>query len=160
MFFVTLGINYLQLRTMAEQLKAMRQSTAAEHVLTLLSFMETDDIRAAQMLVYTTLHRKHFSHWNTSERQAAIRLCSSFATAGAIFRSDLVPVKPLLEGWAPNLRRCHDILEPFIRDMQKQENVGPHYWKGFDWLRSQLDMPEVPVRKVQHLYSTARHHET
>jgi hypothetical protein len=139
MFFVTLGINYLELRTMAEQLRAMRQSTAAQHVVSLLSFMESDDVRAAQMVVYTTLYRKHFSTWTTNERLAASRLCSSFATAGAILRSDLVPVRPLLEGWAPNLRRCHEILEPFIREMQKPENGGPHYWMGFDWLRSQLD---------------------
>jgi len=159
MFFVTLGINYMQLRTMAEQLKAMRQSTAAEHVLSLLNFMESEEVRAAQLVVYTTLHRKHFSSWTNNERQAASRLCSSFATAGAILRSDLVPVKPLLEGWAPALRRCHEVLEPFIREMQKAENGGPHYWKGFDWLRSQLDAQELQrpsrIHRVTRRYDTA-----
>ncbi len=144
--FITLGINYRQLRTMAEQVAAMRRSTDAQQILSLLSFIESDEVRAARTVVYTTLHRKHFSEWSESELQAASRMCASFATAGAIIRSGIVPVNPLLEGLEPSLRRCFQILEPFLREMQKPENGGPQYWIGFDWLHSQLDRPKVVGR--------------
>jgi hypothetical protein len=137
----TLSLYYLQLRTMGRQLAAMQRGTDAQQILSLLSFIESDEVRAALTVVYTILHRKHFSKWTESELHAASRMCSIFATVGAIVRSDLVPVEPILEGWEPTLRRCFKILEPFLREMQKPENGGPQYWIGFDWLHSQLDRP-------------------
>ena len=137
----TLSLYYLQLRTMGKQLEEMRHGTNAQQILSLLSFIESEEVRAALTVVYTTLHRKHFSEWTESEREAATRMCASFATVGAIVRSGLVPAEPLLEGWEPSLRRSYQILEPFLREMQKPENGGPQYWIGFDWLHSQLDRP-------------------
>jgi hypothetical protein len=137
--FITLVINYRQLRTMAEQVAAVRRSTNAQQILSLLSFIESDEVRAALTVVHTTLHRKHFSDWTESELQAASKTCISFATVGAIVRSGLVPVEPLLEGWEPSLRRCYQVLEPFLREMQKPENGGSQYCIGFDWLYRQLD---------------------
>jgi hypothetical protein len=153
----TLSLYYLQLRTMGKQLEAMRQGTNAQQILSVLSFIESDEARAAWTVVYTTLHRKHFSEWTESESQAAIKLCATFATVGAIVRSGLVPIEPLLEGWEPNLRRCYQILEPFLREMQKPENGGPQYWTGFDWLHGQLDRPG---RKAQHLRRDSRGSDT
>ena len=124
-FFVTLGINYLQLRKTTEQVAAMRRGADAQQILSLLSFIESDEVRAALTVVYTKLHQKHFSDWTESELQAASRICASFATVGAIVRSGMVPAEPLLQGWEPPLRRCYQILEPFLREMQKPENGGP-----------------------------------
>src|SRR5262249_6710968 len=137
--FITLVINYRQLRTMAAQVMAMQRGADTQQILSLLSFIESDEVLAARMVVYTTLHRKHFSEWTERELQAASRMCASFATVGTILRSGIVPLGPLLEGWEPSLRRCFQILEPFLREMQKPENGGPQYWIGFDWLHSQLD---------------------
>jgi hypothetical protein len=50
-----------------------------------------------------------------------------------------VPQEPLL-GWGPSIRRCHQVLEPYIKEMQKPENAGPQYWAGFDWLYCQSDL--------------------
>src|SRR5580765_8023914 len=88
---ITLAINYWQLRIMNEQVQEVRRSTAAQHILSLLSFIESDEIRAAMNLVYTTLHKKHFSQWAEDERQAVSKLCSSFSTVGTILQSGLVP---------------------------------------------------------------------
>ena len=129
---ITLVINYRQLRIMNDQVQEVRRSTAAQHILTLLSFIESDEIRAALNLVFTTLHKKQFTHWTEEEQQAASKLCSSFATAGTILQSGLVPLEPLIVGWEPSLRRCYQILEPFVREMQKPNNAGPQYWSGFD----------------------------
>jgi len=145
--FITLVINYQQMRTMAEQVMAVRRSTNAQQLLSLLTFIESDEMRAALVVVYTTLHRKHFSEWTESELQAASRICAGFATVGAIVRSGLVPAEPLLQGWEPSLRRCFQILEPFLREMQKPENGGAQYWIGFEWLHGQLDRQMAIGRK-------------
>jgi len=133
---ITLLINYRQVRIMSEQMQEMRRSTAVQHILSLLSFIESDEIRAATNLAYTTLHKKHFAQWTESERQAVSKLCASFSTAGTILQSGLVPIAPLIQGWEPSIRRCYQVLEPYIREMQKPENAGPQYWAGFDWLYS------------------------
>ena len=136
---ITLVIYYRQLRIMNEQVQEVRRSTTAQHILSLLSFIESDEIRAALNLVYTTLHKKHFTQWTEDERQAASKLCSSFSSAGTILQSGLVPQEPLM-GWGPSIRRCYQVLEPYIREMQRPENAGPQYWASFDWLYRQIDL--------------------
>lgn len=137
---ITLVINYRQFRIMNEQVQEVRRSSAAQHILSLLSFIESDEIRDAMNLVYTTLHKKHFSQWTEVERQAVSKLCSSFSTAGTILQSGLVPMEPMIVGWEMSVRRCHQVLEPYIREMQKPENGGPQYWAGFDWLYHQSEL--------------------
>ena len=146
---ITLVINYRQFRIMNEQVHEVRRSTAAQHILTLLSFIESDEIRAALNLVFTTLHKKQFSHWTEAEQQAASKLCSSFSTAGTILQSGLVPLEPLIVGWEPSLRRCYQILTPFVREMQKPENAGPQYWAGFDWLHDRIVLADAERKKVK-----------
>jgi len=158
---ITLAINYRQLRIMNEQMQEVRRSTAAQHVLSLLSFIESDEIRAAVNLVYTTLHKKHFSQWTEDERQAVSKLGSSFTTAGTILQSGLMPVEPLIMGWEPSIRRCYQVLEPYMREMQKPENGGPQYWAGFEWLYRQIDLMtakgQLPKASLSHYSSTAHH---
>ena len=143
---ITLAINYRQLRIMNEQMQEVRRSTAAQHMLSLLSFIESDEIRAAMNLVYTTLHKKHFSQWTEDEQQAISKLGTSFSTAGTILQSGLMPLEPLIMGWEPSIRRCYQVLEPYMREMQKPENAGPQYWAGFEWLYDQIDLMTVKGR--------------
>ena len=143
---ITLLINYRQVRIMSEQMLEMRRSTAVQHILSLLSFIESDELRTAMNLVYTTLHKKHFSQWTEPERQAVSKLCASFSTAGTILKSGLVPIGPLLEGWEPGIRRCYQVLGPYVREMQKPENAGPQYWSGFDWLYAQIQSTDKKDR--------------
>jgi len=143
---ITLLINYRQVRIMSEQMLEMRRSTAVQHILSLLSFIESDELRTAMNLVYTTLHKKHFSQWTEPERQAVSKLCASFSTAGTILQSGLVPIGPLLEGWEPGIRRCYQVLGPYVREMQKPENAGPQYWSGFDWLYAQIQSTDKKDR--------------
>jgi hypothetical protein len=137
---ITLVINYRQFRIMNEQVQEVRRSTVTQHILSLLSFIESDEIRAATNLVYTTLHKKHFSQWTEDERQAVSKLGTSFSTAGTILQSGLVPIEPLIVGWETSIRRCYQVLEPYLREMQKPENAGPQYWDGFEWLYRQIDL--------------------
>jgi hypothetical protein len=147
----TMSLYYLQLRTMGKQLAAMQRGADAQQILSLLNFIESEEVRVAREVVYTVLHRKHLSEWTKSELEAASRVCASFATTGRVLRTGIVPIEPVLEGWEPALRRCYQILEPFLREKQKPENGGPQYWAGFDWLHSQLDRPKAVGRKAQKL---------
>jgi len=153
---VTLSIYYLQLRTMGKQLAAMRQGTDAQHILSLMSFIESEEVRTARQLVHTKLHRKHFNDWTESELQAASRVCASFATIGRILKSGIVPLDPVLEGLQTTLRRSYQILEPFILEMRKPENGGPQYWIGFDWLCGELDRVGAVERHTQNLRRARR----
>jgi len=147
----TLGLYYLQLRTMGKQLAAMRQGTDAQHILSLMSFIESDEVRAAREVVYTKLHRKSFHEWTESELQAASRVCSSFSTTGAVLKSGIVPTEPILEGLEPTIRDFYQILEPFIQEMRKPENGGPQYGTGFDWLYNRIDGAGDTERHTQNL---------
>jgi hypothetical protein len=153
---VTLTIYYLQLRTMGKQLAAMRQGTDAQHILSLLSFIESEEVRTARQLVYTRLHRKQVNEWTESELQAASRVCASFATIGRLLKSGIVPIEPIVEGWEPSLWRSYQILEPFILVMRKPENGGPQYWIGFDWLCGELDRVGAVERHTQNLRRARR----
>src|SRR5215470_15296806 len=116
---ITLLINYRQVRLVNRQMHEVRRSATAQHILSLLSFIESDEIRNALNLVYTTLHKTAFTEWTEDQQQAASKLCSSFSTAGTILQSGLVPLEPLIVGWGPSLKRCYQILKPFVLEMQK-----------------------------------------
>ncbi|MBV9959603.1 MAG: hypothetical protein JO360_14350 [Acidobacteria bacterium] len=152
----TLAIYYLQLRTMGKQLAAMQQGTAAQHILSLMSFIESDEIRAARVIVYTKLRRKPFSEWTESELLAASRVCSSFSTTGTVLKSGIVPIEPILEGLEQTIHGFYQILEPFIREMRKPENGGPQYGIGFDWLYNRIDGAGATGQSPQRL-SRAHH---
>ena len=156
---ITLLINYRQVRLMSDQMLELRRSTTVQHILSLLSFIESDELRTAMNLVYTTLHKKHFSQWTEPERQSVSKLCASFSTAGTILQSGLVPIGPLLEGWEPGIRRCYQVLGPYIREMQKPENAGPSYWSGLDWLYDQIQSINKEDRhKTDHRFRSETSH--
>jgi|ERR1700730_2617850 len=134
---ITLYFHYQQLRLMGIQLEQVRQSTTAGHILSLLSMMETEDIRAARVLVHTHLAKKPFTTWTEEEIRAASKVSTIYANAGTILKSGLVPHEPIIESWGFSLRLTYEILEPFIRDMRQSEKIGSEYWKDFDWAYQQ-----------------------
>ena len=134
---ITLYFQYRQLRLMGVQLEQVRQSSMAEHILSLLNMMETEDIRMARVLVHTHLSRKPYTTWTEEETRAALKLCTVYANAGTVLKSGLFPYEPIIESWGFSLRLTYEILEPFIRDMQQSEQVPPAYWADFDWVYQQ-----------------------
>lgn len=134
---ITLYVQRQQLRLMGVQLEQVRQSTTAGHILAMLGIMEAEDIRVATNIVYTHLHNKHFTEWTEEEVRAAAKICAVYTNAGTVLKSGLVPIRPIIENWGNRLRLTYEILEPFIRDMQQSEKVGPLYWADFDWLYQQ-----------------------
>jgi hypothetical protein len=134
---ITVYFQYRNLRLMGVQLEHVRRSTTAGHILSLLSIMEAEDIRMARVLVLTDLRRKHFSKWTEEEIRTASKVCTSYANAGTMLKSGLVPLEPIIESWGSSLRLTYGILESFIRDMQQAEKIGSAYWADFDWLYQQ-----------------------
>jgi hypothetical protein len=123
----------------------VRQSATAGHILSLLSIMETEDIRFARLVVHTYLPRKPFNTWSDEEIRAASKICAAYAIAGTVLKSGLVPPEPIIESWGFSLRATYEILEPFIRDMQQSGRVGRAYWGDLDWLYQQA--VEAETRK-------------
>jgi hypothetical protein len=142
---VTLCFQYRQLRLMSIQVAQVRQSATAGHILSLLSMMETEDIRLARLVVHSYLPRKPFNTWTEEEIRAASKICAAYANAGTILKSGLVPPDPIIESWGFSLRATYEILEPFIRDMQQPGKVGRAYWGDLDWLYQQA--VEAETRK-------------
>jgi hypothetical protein len=122
---------------MSVSLEQVRQSATAGHILSLLSMMETEDMRMARLVVHTHLFRKPFTAWTDEEIRTASKICSAYANAGTVLKSGLVPPEQIIETWGSSLRATYQILEPFIRDMQQSEKVGPEYWADLDWLYQQ-----------------------
>ena len=134
---ITLYFHYQQLKLMGVQLDQVRKSTTAGHILTLLSMMETEDIRMARVLVHTQLAKKPITDWTEEEIRAASKVCSIYASGGTLLKSGLVPREPIIESWGGSLRMTYEILEPFIRDMQRSEKIGAEYWIDFEWVYQQ-----------------------
>ena len=147
----TLSIYYLQLRTMSKQLTAMQQGTDAQYILSLMSFIESDEVRAAREVVHTKLRRKPFGEWTEGELQAASRVCSSFSTTGTVLKSGIVPIEPILEDLGATIQGFYQILEPFISEMRKPENGGPQYGIGFDWLYNRIGGAAAAEQHTQNL---------
>lgn len=139
---ITLYFQRRQLGLMSVNLEQVRQSATAGHILSLLSMMETEDIRLARLMVHTYLSRKPFTSWTDEEIRAASKICSVYANAGTVLKSGLVPPEPIIETWGFSLRATYEILEPFIRDMQQSEKVGPAYWADLDWVYQQAKEAE------------------
>jgi hypothetical protein len=99
--------------------------------------IETEYIRMARVLVHTHLSKKPFTTWTEEEIRAASKICTSYANAGTVLKSGLVPQGPIIESWGFSLRLTYEILEPFIRDMRQSEKIGSEYWKDFDWAYQQ-----------------------
>ncbi|MBX7220047.1 MAG: hypothetical protein K1Y36_08880 [Blastocatellia bacterium] len=115
--FLTLLINYRQLRTMSLQVAEMGRPTDAQQILSLLNFIESNEVREARTIVRRNLPGKPFSDWTESEFMAAVRICTTYAATGAVLKSGLVPLEPFWEGLDPSFRQCYRILEPLLREM-------------------------------------------
>jgi hypothetical protein len=66
----------------------------------------------------------------------------------------------MIVGWEMSIRRCYQVLEPYIREMQRPENAGPQYWAGFDWLYRQIDLttPKGQIQKSSLSFQTGTAH--
>ena len=123
-----------QLSVMQEQLKASESAAVGQNLLTLANFLQDETVRDAREIVIKTLCSKSRFEWTEEEERAAAKVCSTYDLASQIIRQGLVPLEAIAENWGPSIKKCYEILEPYIQEMQKPEKGGPAYWDDFGWL--------------------------
>ncbi len=120
------------------QLRAMRSASAAQNILSLVTFLQAADVRIARGVVRKGLVNKPMSEWTADEVFHASLVCSSYDVAAILIRKGLVESETFLDNWGPSIEHCFDVLREYIQEMQKPENSGPNYWDDFVWLHEQV----------------------
>ena len=133
----TLWFYYRQIVLMRLQLDETKRGATAENVISLIGYLQADDVREARTFVITKLRDKDIDNWSEEEKYMASKICSSYASAAVVLQTKFIPLQPFIENWGPSVQICYKILEAFIQDLRKSENAGPNYWKPFDWLYQQ-----------------------
>lgn len=128
-----------QLCTMSKQLETDRKTAEVQNILTIAGFLQVEDVRMARTQVIQNLENINYDQWSESQKQAASKVCSSYATAGIILKTKMVPLAPIIENWGPSIRRCYGILKPHIDAMKKPDKGGSEFWSAFDWLYEQAN---------------------
>lgn len=123
---------------MQGQLAAAQQSMNSQNLMTLVGFLQSEDVREARGVVIKSLRTKSLSDWDEADKRAASLACSSYDIAAIMIRLGGVPAKPITDNWAPSIRTCYEVVRPWIEEMQKPENAGPAYLDDFGWLYSKV----------------------
>ena len=137
--FGVLLVYFFQMRAMQNQLRISRDSATFDHVVALMGFLQTSDIRTARSRIIKEVKGKAYSNWSKDELADASTVCSSYSAAGYVLM-ELVEKEPKVinafaAGWSPSIRICYEILEPHILEMRRLAK-SDDYWKGFEWLRN------------------------
>lgn len=154
LFFMTMLIYFLQWRVMRKQLSAMRdqlgiarEGVLAQNLFSLVDYLQDPEARDSRAWVLQQLEDKPFINWADRDRDHASRVCSRYDMVGLLVRQGVVPVDPVLGSWGPSIRKCHQILQPFISAMQDKH--GAMYWDDFDWIfKKALEAQEALERNV------------
>lgn len=141
--FVTLFFLYRQLRVMQDQLFAMQETTKAQSALSLVSFLQAPEVRAARQTVREVLSKKPLAEWSTVERQAASMVCANYDVAAGLLRARLAPAELVVNNWGPSIRHCHQILRPYVEELRAGPGGHSSYWSNFDWLCSEAKRGEA-----------------
>lgn len=135
----TLLVYLLQLRAMRRQVDVAREQTnlashqgQVDNLFSLVRFLQEDAAREARWWVMNKCAANDLEDWNDKDRVMASRACSGYDLVGMFARDGIVPLGPILEGWAPSICRTYEATAKFRRDLQKKN--GPGYWAAFDWL--------------------------
>jgi hypothetical protein len=120
------------------QLRTMRSASAAQSILSLVTFLQATDVRTARGVVRKDLVNKTRKDWSDEEEFHASLVCSSYDVAAILIRKGLVEPETFLDNWGPSIKHCYEVLREYVQEMQKPENSGPHYWNDFCWLYEQV----------------------
>ena len=130
--FATLLIYFFQLRT-------MKKGTLGQNTISLINFIQDEKARNARDVVMSNLKDKNYSDWETEEKKSASRVCSTYDIVSIlIYQQRLVKPDLVIDNWGPSIKKCYNILEPHIEEMQKPENAGPDYWDDFVFLYNKV----------------------
>jgi hypothetical protein len=117
------------------QLLIMKKSSVGQNILAIVNFLQAPYVREARTTVREKLRNKSFHKWTKQERYDASLVCSTYDVVSIlIFDQKLVTKEPFIKNWGPSIKDCYEILEDYIRYMQKPEKSSPEYWNDFKLL--------------------------
>jgi hypothetical protein len=119
--FATLGIYYHQLKVMSGQLTTMQEASRAQGALSLVSFLQSEDVRAARKCVREVLSAKEFTEWTDAERTCAALVTSNYDVVAALLKAGLAPSEVITRNWGPSIRHCYEVLTPFVKEHRAQK---------------------------------------
>ena len=134
------------------QLRAMRHSSRAQNILSLIHYLQTPDVQAARHRVWN-LDPDKFVSWADEEKRAASTVGSSYVVTGILIRQGVVSREPFIQDWGLSIRHCYEVLRPYIAHMRK--NSGSDYWKDFDWVYHEVGTHRLPTSPHHALQPTA-----
>ena len=136
--FATLAFLYRQVRAMVDQIVATQEASRAQSVMTIVSFLQSTDIRASRECVRAILSTKHHTQWTEEEKRHAAAVCANFDVAASLLKARLAPIELIVSNWGPSIVHCHQVLSPYVSELRAKPGAHPTYWGNFDWLRAQV----------------------
>lgn len=121
---------------MIVQIKEMRRSTYATAFKAVYDMLQTDDIREARRIVFTSLKNKQPSEWSDEEIRAAEKVCASYNAVGIMAMNGMVPTKVVARNWRGTLCRSWEILQPLVK-LYREQREDPELWANFEWIAKQ-----------------------
>ena len=97
--FIVVFIYYKQLKIMSTQLEAMQQSSNAQGGLSLINFLQNEEIRKARGIVRKDLSNKPFSKWSDFDKKNAASVVANYDVVGALLKHGSAPLSLIADNW-------------------------------------------------------------
>jgi len=128
---LTFFVYWRQLVAMRGQLDAARQASTSQNALTLIQFLQAEDIRIARRILIN-LQSKPLDAWSDAEKSAAEQVCTSYDIVAIMIKEGIAPKSIFVENWGDSITKCYSAAAPFIA--KTREIRGAKYWDDFEWL--------------------------
>ena len=133
---ITLWFFLRQLGIMQDQLKESRKASNSQNLLTLIDFLQSEEVRKARTHVIKRLEGRKYVDWTDEDKDFGATVASSYGSAGVILHSELLDISPIITSWGSSIKNTHNILKPLIDELQIYN--GPGYWYYYDWLNDKV----------------------
>ena len=120
------------------QLKTMQSAAKSQSLLSLVNFLQSNEVRQARGHLITELSQKLYQNWDADDKRAASLACTPYDIAAIMIQGKAVDATPITDNWGSSIRRCYDAARPWMEDMRELQNMGPRYFDNFEWLYSQI----------------------
>jgi hypothetical protein len=110
------------------------KAVASQNLLSLISFLQEEPTRQAREHVIKKLSKLPRAQWNEDDCHATDKVCSTYDIAAILLRNGFVDHKIVADNWGTSIKRCFEILWPYIQEKQMLNEGGPLYWNDFEWL--------------------------
>lgn len=120
-----------------KQLVLAKDATFGQNILSLITYLQAEDVRKARSTVMRELRDLDYSEWTDKQKHSAGLVCSTYDITAVLVKSGYVPKEPLVKDWGPSVRNCHKILSSYITHMQSEDMNGSDYWANFGWLNEE-----------------------